>query len=206
MTQRPRPGRPAPRPAAGRFARRGSRLFDGVRFSQDLGDRGHLSLDLRGRPDLPTILAAGPPITTPLGHCHFLGGQATDSAAGIRQAVIEHAERGCDVIKIMASGGDDDARHPTGRCSVRPRGPHDIARRAVGQLAEIGLSPVEALQTLTSRAARVLGLVATKGRLAAGHDADILVVDGDLEQSPEVIHNVLDVYARGRPVRGPLAG
>jgi imidazolonepropionase-like amidohydrolase len=54
---------------------------------------------------LPTIVAAGPPITTPDGHCHFLGGVASGKR-GLRLAVRDHAERGVDVIKVMASGGN----------------------------------------------------------------------------------------------------
>ena len=65
-----------------------------------------LSLGLRGRPGLPTIVAAGPPVTTPGGHCHYLGGVAESTAAAARAAVREHVERGVDVIKIMASGGN----------------------------------------------------------------------------------------------------
>ncbi len=90
--------------AAGRTAVRG-----GVTTVRDLGDRGYLSLALREAaavdPTLPTIVAAGPPITTPGGHCHYLGG-ATIGVAGMRAAVRAHAERGVDVIKIMASGGN----------------------------------------------------------------------------------------------------
>jgi len=80
-------------------------LAGGVTTVRDLGDRDYLSLPLRGRADLPTILAAGPPITTANGHCHFLGGATTDDVDGIRAAVRERAERGCDVIKVMSSGG-----------------------------------------------------------------------------------------------------
>lgn len=78
----------------------------GVTTVRDLGDRGYLSIGLRDAapydPSLPTILAAGPPITSPGGHCHFLGGETTDVVAAVR----EHALRGVDVIKIMASGGN----------------------------------------------------------------------------------------------------
>jgi imidazolonepropionase-like amidohydrolase len=80
-------------------------LIGGVTTVRDLGDRGYLSLSLRGRPDLPTIIAAGPPITTPTGHCHYLGGGVPPDPDSVRAAVNEHAERGCDVVKIMASGG-----------------------------------------------------------------------------------------------------
>lgn len=77
----------------------------GVTTLRDLGDRGYLSLLLRDRPGLPTIVAAGPPITTPKGHCHYLGGAASPGVDGVRRAVREHVERGVDVIKVMASGG-----------------------------------------------------------------------------------------------------
>ncbi|TNC24137.1 amidohydrolase family protein [Amycolatopsis alkalitolerans] len=82
-------------------------LAAGVTTVRDLGDRDYLSLSLRdsGRAGpLPTVVAAGPPITSPGGHCHFLGGEAS-GVDGLRAAVREHAERGVEVIKIMASGG-----------------------------------------------------------------------------------------------------
>jgi imidazolonepropionase-like amidohydrolase len=86
-------------------------LRAGVTTVRDLGDRGYLALELRdrspagGADPMPAIIAAGPPITTPGGHCHFLGGAASGEA-GLRAAVREHAERGVDVIKVMASGGN----------------------------------------------------------------------------------------------------
>ena len=48
-------------------------LRAGVTTVRDLGDRGYLSLQLRGREDQPTVVAAGPPITSP-------GGTATSWA------------------------------------------------------------------------------------------------------------------------------
>ncbi len=80
-------------------------LRAGVTTVRDLGDRRYAALALRERGGLlPTIVAAGPPITSVGGHCHFLGGEA-DGVAGVRAAVRAHAERGVDVIKVMASGG-----------------------------------------------------------------------------------------------------
>jgi imidazolonepropionase-like amidohydrolase len=82
-------------------------LRAGVTTVRDLGDRGYLALELRDRDrdDQPTLVAAGPPITSPAGHCHFLRGEAEPSEQGVRAAVREHVSRGADVIKIMASGG-----------------------------------------------------------------------------------------------------
>lgn len=84
-------------------------LRAGVTTVRDLGDRDYLALRLRdssaAASDLPTIVAAGPPLTTPGGHCHFFGGATPPGLAGVRAAVAEHAERGVDVVKVMASGG-----------------------------------------------------------------------------------------------------
>jgi len=80
-------------------------LRAGVTTVRDLGDLNYGSLALRDHPELPTIVAAGPPVTTVGGHCHFLGGTVQPGEAAIRAAVRERADRGCDVVKIMASGG-----------------------------------------------------------------------------------------------------
>lgn len=74
----------------------------GVTTVRDLGDRRFRSLAFRERAGLPRVVASGPPVTTPAGHCHFLGGEVHGEP---RAAVAEYAERGVDVIKVMASGG-----------------------------------------------------------------------------------------------------
>jgi len=291
----------------------------GVTTVRDLGDRNYLALTLReAAPSvglLPTIVAAGPPITTPGGHCHFLGG-ATTGVDGVRAAVREHVERGVEVIKIMASGGaltpgtrpelpqfsgeelraavDEAHRHSlpitahahgtpaiaaavaagvdgvehasfvtadgvdvapenliraiadrriilgvTGGfapvpgaalppavavrlpaiianfrrlhqagapivigsdAGIGPMKPPDVLRWGVGQLAEIGLSPVAALRTTTSQAAAVCGLGHRKGRLAPGFDADILAVDGNPLTDSAALHRIRAVFIRGSAV------
>ena len=45
----------------------------GVTTVRDLGDRDYRTLGFRAVPGLPRVVAAGPPLTTPGGHCHFLG-------------------------------------------------------------------------------------------------------------------------------------
>jgi imidazolonepropionase-like amidohydrolase len=49
-------------------------------------------------------VASGPPITVPRGHCWNMGG-AVNGTDELRRAVAERAERGADLVKIMASGG-----------------------------------------------------------------------------------------------------
>ncbi|MFZ2034281.1 MAG: amidohydrolase family protein [Candidatus Dormiibacterota bacterium] len=84
-------------------------LRAGITTMRDLGDRSYLTLQLRDRhPDgtlLPEIVAAGVPITTPGGHFAALGGAAAGPEA-LRAAVRERADRGCQVVKVMASGGN----------------------------------------------------------------------------------------------------
>ncbi|MFF3334891.1 amidohydrolase family protein [Streptomyces sp. NPDC002888] len=83
-------------------------LQGGVTTVRDLGDRDYLSLALREQvpsTEIPEIVAAGPPITARGGHCHFLGGEA-EGADALRAAVRERLEQGCDVVKVMASGGN----------------------------------------------------------------------------------------------------
>lgn len=82
-----------------------AQVAHGVTTVRDLGDVGYRTLAFRepaaGR---PRVVAAGPPITIPGGHCHFLGCVAA-TPDELRHAVREHHERGVDVIKVMASGG-----------------------------------------------------------------------------------------------------
>jgi imidazolonepropionase-like amidohydrolase len=157
---------------AARHAARG-----GVTTVRDLGDRGYLSLGLRDAavsdPSLPTIVAAGPPITTPGGHCHFLGSEATGVAA-VRAAVAEHAERGVDVIKIMASGGNFT---PGSRPDLPQFGPDEL--RAVVEEAHRHGLPITA---------HAHGTQPIVDAVAAGVDglehATFMTVDG-VDQIPE---------------------
>lgn len=81
-------------------------LLSGVTTVRDLGDRGYLALRVRDerRPDLPELVCAGPPVTRKGGHCWFLGGEA-EPGPDLVAAVDSHADRGVDVIKVMATGG-----------------------------------------------------------------------------------------------------
>lgn len=82
-----------------------AQLAHGVTSVRDLGDLHWAVADRhRGRPHGPTVVASGPPITSVGGHCALMGGEAA-SAGGLRRAVRERADRGADLVKIMASGG-----------------------------------------------------------------------------------------------------
>jgi imidazolonepropionase-like amidohydrolase len=82
-------------------------LAAGVTTVRDLGDRRYAVLDWRADPASgphPTIVCAGPPITSVGGHCANMGGEVS-GAEQLRAAVRERVERGVDVVKVMASGG-----------------------------------------------------------------------------------------------------
>ena len=58
----------------------GQALRAGITTVRDLGDRSYLAAAVTahaGEVAMPTIVAAGPPITSPGGHCHFLGASAS---------------------------------------------------------------------------------------------------------------------------------
>jgi imidazolonepropionase-like amidohydrolase len=92
------------------IARQALELLDeGVTTARDLGDRDGLVAEFRdgvaaGTQIGPRMLTAGAPLTSPRGHCWFLGGEVAGEAE-IRAAVEQRAARGADWIKVMAGGG-----------------------------------------------------------------------------------------------------
>ncbi|GAA3612290.1 amidohydrolase family protein [Kineosporia mesophila] len=76
----------------------------GVTTVRDLGDNRWSVLERVSSPGEPAVVASGPPITTPGGHCAAMGGEAA-GAAELAAAVDERAERGAPLVKIVVSGG-----------------------------------------------------------------------------------------------------
>ncbi|MET9297127.1 amidohydrolase family protein [Streptomyces sp. NPDC003077] len=114
-------------------------LHAGVTTLRDLGDRGYLALRLRQEhPQLPHLVASGPPLTRTGGHCFYLGGEA-DGPREIARAVADRARHGTDLVKIMATGG----RSTTGSDPVATQYTEDELRTAVRTAHELGL-PVTA--------------------------------------------------------------
>ncbi len=115
-------------------------LAAGVTTLRDLGSRGDTIFRLRqrwasagDRRPVPTVLAAGRPMTIPDGHCWFLGG-VTNGEADLLATVRQEIDRGADLIKIMATGGAMTMSSDPGK----PQFPADTLTRAVDQIHQLG--------------------------------------------------------------------
>ena len=155
-------------------------LAAGVTTVRDLGDRDYRTLAFRDRPGMPRVVASGPPLTTPGGHCHFLGGAVEGD---LRTAVRRHAERGVDVIKVMASGG-----------FATPGSDQLGAQYTVTELAAL---VVEAHRRGLAVVAHAHSLVGIRNALAAGVDG-IEHFTGLTAEGPQLDDDLLDEVARRR--------
>lgn len=75
--------------------------------------------------------------------------------------------------------------------------PHGIVSTAVAALVAGEVPAPKALASATSIAAQVCGLGTCKGRLRAGYDADLLLVDGDPVSDPQALTRRAAVMVRG---------
>src|SRR6185312_4305702 len=176
-------------------------LQAGITTVRDLGDRSFLALGLRDQLDAwgdpgPHIVASGPPITTRSGHCHFLGGVAT-GVHELRAAIRERAERGCEVVTMMVSGG-----HLTPGSSVHDS-QYDLAdlRLITTEAHRLGLRTAAHVHNPRSIADAVAAGVDTLEhvtfRTPDGVDADAATVAAIAESGAVVSVTVGDVPGRG---------
>jgi imidazolonepropionase-like amidohydrolase len=75
---------------------------------------------------------------------------------------------------------------------------HQYAGGLAAMVSLLGFSPAEVIAMATSEAAAALGLGAVTGRLAAGYEADLIVVDGDPLAGIAALGRLRRVVARGR--------
>ena len=78
--------------------------------------------------------------------------------------------------------------------------------REVEILVETGMSELEALRAATSNSAKICGIADSVGTLAAGYQADLLVIDGKPDQQIRDLRNIKVVMKGGDIFRSELAG
>ncbi|MGB5344592.1 MAG: amidohydrolase family protein, partial [Woeseia sp.] len=67
----------------------------------------------------------------------------------------------------------------------------------VERFVELGFTPYEALQAATTSSAELLGIADRTGRIAAGYEADLILVPGNPLEDVTVLHDVLLVMSNG---------
>src|SRR6266704_2433370 len=115
-----------------------AQLAAGVTSVRDLGDRRWSALEWRdriaadGATGSPTIVASGPPITSPAGHCWHMGGEAHDAEdRRCRTAPGAGRDHGAERHDLGGAPGDRGPHAPR----WRPSGLRCRRRDRVGQAA-----------------------------------------------------------------------
>jgi imidazolonepropionase-like amidohydrolase len=85
-------------------------LQAGLTTVRDCGGKGRITQQVRdwiraGQADGADVLCCGAPITTTLGHCHWLG-LIANTPAEVRVAAERMLAEGADFLKVMATGGN----------------------------------------------------------------------------------------------------
>ena len=83
---------------------------------------------------------------------------------------------------------------------ISPGKPHGVLPEAVIDLLDCGVPAELALTSATTTSAAALGLTERTGRLQAGLDADLLIVEGNPLQDITALRSVRTVVSRGREV------
>jgi imidazolonepropionase-like amidohydrolase len=84
---------------------------------------------------------------------------------------------------------------------IAPHMAHGLMHRAVAFFVEAGASVADALAAATSVAAEACGVDDRKGLLRTGYDADIVLVNGDLQADVATLADVRSVILGGNVVR-----
>ncbi len=81
--------------------------------------------------------------------------------------------------------------------------PHGYNARLFAVYVDLGMSPMEAIQSATTVAAESLGWVGDTGAVAPGYFADIIAVEGDPLEDISVLENVMFVMKGGHVFKSP---
>jgi imidazolonepropionase-like amidohydrolase len=79
--------------------------------------------------------------------------------------------------------------------------PHGLNAREFAVLVRMGLTPIQAIQTATVNASKLLGIESKAGAIEAGKYADIIAVQGDPTKDVTELERVRFVMKAGRVVK-----
>jgi imidazolonepropionase-like amidohydrolase len=79
--------------------------------------------------------------------------------------------------------------------------PHGQNGRQFAYMVRYGMTPMQAIQSATIRAAELLGKDDALGSIAPGRFADLVAVDGEPLQDIRILENVAHVMQGGNTVR-----
>jgi imidazolonepropionase-like amidohydrolase len=122
---------------------------------------------------------------------HLPGHPLPPDVTGKREPFMQAMRRLHELGATLVAGTD---------AGITPARPHGVLPYAFGDLIKAGMSPIEALRSLTAVAAEGCGVAGRKGRLAAGFDADIITVAGDPLVDADAVAKVSSVWRAGERV------
>jgi imidazolonepropionase-like amidohydrolase len=193
-------------------------LSEIVDYARDKGL--NVAAHCHGTPGIDAAVRAG---VHSIEHCSWVGdsGWASDYQVGVVEAMLERRTWVSPTInagwqRMLDANNQTLTRMRAALVDMRAHGVpfmastdagipgvfhHELPKALVvyGRVAE--LSNEQVLRAATSDAARGLGVEQQTGRLAAGFDADLLVVDGDPLQNIDALGRPVGVWARGVVVR-----
>jgi imidazolonepropionase-like amidohydrolase len=171
---------------------------DGIEHCSFLTDKG-IS---QSEEDLARLAEAGTAVCPTLGTAGTLvpppNAVATLAKLGMTmEQVVEMRKR--RVAQMHAAGVRIVSGSDGGIAAAKP---HGLLPVSLAFLVEGGVSTVAALASATALAADACGLGNRKGRLRAGYDADLLIVDGDPVADISRLTRPTAVFAAGRRPAG----
>jgi imidazolonepropionase-like amidohydrolase len=171
---------------------------DGIEHCSFLTDTG----PSQSEQDLARLAQAGTAVCPTLGQAGPL--VPTPNAAALLARLGMTPEQVVEMVKrrvgLMHAAGVRVVSGSDG--GIAAAKPHGLLQVSVAFLVEGGVSTAAALASATALAAAACGLGDRKGRLRAGYDADLLVVDGDPVAGIGALARPVAVFAGGRRPAG----
>jgi imidazolonepropionase-like amidohydrolase len=143
---------------------------------------------------LPTLTVAHAKVAR--GEEANLSAESLDKARRVCPIRMENAARAYKAGVKIACGSD------TASVAIHGRNAKEL-----GLLVQVGLSPMEAIQSATSVAAEAIGISELVGTLKDGKEADLLVIDGDPTQDIKIFQDpekIRAIYKAGKLINNRL--